>query len=233
MTSMSRSGAVTLDVPVRRRLMVLLPLVIGCTACGSDAEPVSPDTRLSATEGHALVAPPFIDGAPHPEEWKGAGSVHLGSGNATFYYGTHGDILYLALAVTDDGAHWDDGRWEIRFDNERDGARDAGEDHLVLSATDGFQDRHASSSSWGVPDLHADGVGATSGLMSLIFFEVAHPLNSGDPTDLSLAPGDRLGYCFSYSNQESGHPGVTFPASCIAEETDLGSYAELWVESVQ
>jgi hypothetical protein len=61
------------------------------------------------------------------------------------------------------------------------------------------------------------------------FFEVVHPLNSGDPEDLAVAHGAVVGYCLRYFQDNSASDATTYPVGCAGAGADLSGYAELIV----
>jgi len=59
------------------------------------------------------------------------------------------------------------------------------------------------------------------------FFEMVHPLNSGDPEDFALAHGAVVGYCVRYFQDHSASDATTYPVGCASASADLSGYAEL------
>lgn len=153
---------------------------------------------------------PIIDGIKSPGEWDAAASVAVFTGG-TFYYLNDDDNLYLALEVADPSLTGDD-RLRIRFDNMLDGLDSDGDDELILEVSL-FLDRHFEGSvpAWGVTDIQQDGTGAVGASEGINFFELAHPLNSGDPDDFSLSTGSSVGYCLDYFRDGAAGSQTTYP----------------------
>lgn len=150
---------------------------------------------------------PTIDGVKGPGEWDGATTVTVFAVSATFYYMNDAENLYVALEVPDPGGI---DRFFIRFDNDLDGVDTVGDDALEISLGI-FSDQHGEPGSWGLLDTSQDGTGAAGTTGGVNFLEIAHPLDSGDPSDFSLEEGDMVGYCLNY-----GGPGLisdwTYPS---------------------
>lgn len=151
-----------------------------------------------------------IDGIKSPGEWNGASSVAVFSGT-TLYYMNDDENLYLALEVEDETLTPED-RFEIRFDNTLDGVDTAGDDELN-ALLDDLSDQHFSPS-WGVVDAQQDGEAAAGSSGGVNFFEVAHPLNSGDPDDFALSVGSSVGYCLRYFDDGTSTSSTSYPTDC-------------------
>ena len=54
--------------------------------------------------------------------------------------------------------------------------------------------------------------------------EFAQPLDTGDPFDLLLAPGDAVGLCIHYFHQTGS---VQFPAGCMDPANEQREYGEI------
>ncbi len=172
-----------------------------------------------------LVTPVTIDGVSSPGEWDDATQVPAFAG-ATFFYKNDGETLYLALSVQDASLGADD-ELTIRFDNDRNGVMDTGEDNIGVGGDGTFRDAHAEGGSWGFVDQEVDGSGAAGSSGGIDFFELAHPLDSGDTDDFSVSPGDRLGYCLYFFLDGTASDLTTFPSGCQLVGTDLGGYQEI------
>jgi hypothetical protein len=157
--------------------------------------------------GDALTAwaitPPTIDGMISPaDEWEGAAQVSVFTGSysgSTFYVMNDKDNLYLALSVVDSTFTAND-VVSVRFDNDHNGLLSHFDDKLYPTTT-GFRDSYYNSAlGWLSDPYQVDGSSAAGILEGANFFEISHPLNSGDPYDFSLSEGDIVGFCLSYFN---------------------------------
>jgi len=171
---------------------------------------------------------PVIDGIKSPGEWDAATSVAVFTGG-TFYYLNDDTHLYLALEMADAVPQPADG-FRIRFDDTLDGLTTVG-DHELRLRMDSYFDLHRSMFGWGVVDTEQNGTGATGSSAGLNFFEVAFPLDSGDPNDFALSPGAAVGYCVQYLNDGLGIDAATYPRvgafdNCMLD-SDQGNYAVL------
>ena len=161
---------------------------------------------------------PTVDGTKGATEWDAAGRVKVFTGLnlfSTFYVMNDATTLYLALEVVGDATFTASDRMEVRFDNTLDGVDTAGDDELAVSTT-GFFDRHFNGTFYGIPDATQDGTGAagTSG-GGLNFFEMAHPLNSGDGDDFALTYGNEVGFCLRYFDDGTSMTSLTFLPNCV------------------
>lgn len=202
-----------------------------CAVDGSNPRTVSvvagENTETSFTV-RCVEPPPTVDGVRDPGEWDDATSVPAFTG-ATFLYQNDDENLYLALEV-DDPTFTGSDRLDLRFDNARDGSLDDGEDNLRVDVTSGFADAHFSGGSWSSDDSQQDGAGAAGGSGGTNFFEIVHPLDSGDPDDFSLSTDDLVGYCIIYFEDGTSNADTTYPSTCNTFGSDLTGFAELSVE---
>jgi hypothetical protein len=197
----------------------------------------TPSTSLALVATLALAAcggqsstgpsstPVVVDGVESPGEWDDATQVPAFSG-ATFFYKSDGVRLYLALSVQDATLDAND-VVDIRFDNDRNGRRDATEDELALSGDGTFYDDHVLADSWGNLDQEQDGSGAVGASGGTNFFEMTHPLESGDSNDVSVASGDRIGYCLYVFIDGTASDATSLPSGCPEAGDDLSGYLEI------
>lgn len=204
-------------MPMRHIAAILAATVI-VGACGSSS-------TSSESSGHLPVV---IDGLRSGGEWDDATSVPAFSG-ATFLYKTVGDTLYVALEVADPTLTADD-ELQIRFDNNRNGIFDADEDGVSVTGSGTFTDTHGNGSFWALVDQHADGLAAAGQAGGKNFFEIGHPLASGDPDDFDLQRGDVAGYCLIYFKDGPATSQTTFPQECNITGGDLSGYAPLSIQ---
>lgn len=192
------------STPVRSGAPMLLALLVA--GCGDDSS------------GPEAAGPPVIDGSYDPEEWAGATVVPItdplwnGSPGSTLYVTTDGTDLFLGVRVPTGGEILGDEEVHIRFDNDNDDVDTVGDDALTLGP-DGFEDQHFAPGHYRTPDQNNDGNGAYAAAGGDLFFELRHPLNSGDPDDMAIAPGSVIGLCVRYF-RDGGFSGE-FPDDCI------------------
>ena len=156
-------------------------------------------------------APPTIDGILAPGEWNKAATadvtIVLEDGSAapsTLFVMNDNKNLYLGLKVprTSLGAS----TVAFQFDNNNNGIAEIGDDALVLNPDAGFFDE-ARTNQPPCPtgpicvlkdtDVGGtqDGQGATTNNGSYSFYEMSHPLDSGDRLhDFSLKSGSVVGF---------------------------------------
>lgn len=202
-------------MPMRRTATMLAAVVI-VGACSSSTS--------SDASGHSPVV---IDGQRSGGEWDDATSVPAFSG-ATFLYKTVGDTLYVALEVADPTLTPDD-VLDIRFDDNRNGVFDTVEDGLSVTGAGTFVDTYGNGSFWSIADNHSDGSAAAGQTSGKDFFEIGHPLASGDPEDFDLQRGDLAGYCLIYFKDGTATSQTTFPQDCNVAGSDLSGFAPLTV----
>jgi PKD repeat protein len=149
------------------------------------------------------ITPPTIDGMISPaNEWDDAAQVSVFTGSyagSIFYVMNDEDNMYLALSVVDSTFTPND-IVSVRFDNDHNGLLSHFDDKLYPTTT-GFRDSYYNSAfGWLSDPYQVDGSSAAGILEGANFFEISHPLNSGDPYDFSLSEGDIVGFCLSYFN---------------------------------
>lgn len=169
---------------------------------------------------------PVIDGIKSPDEWGAAVAVAVFTG-ATFYAMNDDENLYIAFEVSDPTLTND--IFEISFDNTLDGVNTVGDDVLVVTLA-GLADGHFGTHTANVRDTQQDGTAAVGASGGVNFFELAHPLDSGDPNDFALSLGSDVGYCLRYFLDGIATSLTSFPrtstSSCLTTG-DQSLYAVL------
>jgi hypothetical protein len=204
---------------------LIVILITGMLIASSNLSPVSGHVGDSLTAWTST--PPTIDGMISPaDEWDGAAQVSVFTGSyegSVFYVMNDANNLYLALKVVDPTFHESD-KMDVRFDNDHNAFLSHLDDH-VRSTTTEFLDLHYhfQVGSWGILDSHIDGSGAAGTVDGTNFFEISHPLDSGDSYDFSLSAGDVVGFCLSYFND-----GLVTSASNYPPNSRLKIY-EQWL----
>ena len=123
--------------------------------------------------------------------------------------------LYLAMSVPAE-ILLPEARFIILLDNDSNETIDEGDDTLALIGSSVFQDTHFGLLPSGkfnccFEDITRDGEGMARHAAGVSFFEVAHPLNSGDPGDIAIIPGEGLGFCVRYGD---GAAVISYPKGC-------------------
>ncbi len=137
--------------------------------------------------------------------------------------------LYLAMSVPAEML-LPEASFSIRLDNDSNETIDEGDDTFFLSGSSRFSDTHMELSPQGgfsccIEDITRDGEGAAGHAAGISFFEVAHPLNSGDPGDIAIIPGDVLGFCIAYWD---GLKSLWHPEGCVNAHTQQTLYEVLF-----
>jgi hypothetical protein len=148
-----------------------------------------------------------VDGTFSANEWDCARSFNFmanaggGATPATLYVMNDGSRLYLAVRVQTDRLS----KLQFNFDNDNDGASEAGDDVLSLDAITGLTDAfltlkcsNSSQSSCWASDVSAggtnDGTGAIGSGGGFMTYELSHPLNTADDAhDFSRSVGQTVG----------------------------------------
>jgi len=173
-----------------------------------------------------------IDGIPSPGEWNVATPVGVFSGlvGSQLYVMDDNVNLYFGLFVPDATLTPGD-QFGVRIDSQNDDVTDVGDDEISATGDGYFHDAHFSGTSWGVLDLHSNGVGAAATVGGGNFLEMSHPLNDGDLEDLFVMPGATIGLCVRYSNDNAGSGLDTYPLYCPYSGASQSGYAEYVVSS--
>ncbi len=175
---------------------------------------VGNNSRTYAHSGVVLsgAGSAVIDGVQSPGEWVTAAKYDFavnkpaseggGTAPATLFVMNDGANLYLAVQVARPAL--DHSSVTFEFDDNHDGVCENGEDVLVLNSASGFYDDFRTSQpgsavcSNAPSDVEAGGATNGSGAVrnngAFSFYEISHPLNSGDTGhDFALAPGSTVG----------------------------------------
>ena len=200
-------------------LLVCLLLAVCVTPC-----------RVAAHSDDVIESPggvATIDGARGAGEWDGAAvlAVFDGMPGSLLYFMNDSENLYLGLWVPDTSLTSFD-FFDARFDSDHNGALDNGDDQLRLFGSSIFQDNHYQFF-WNQVDGSKDGSGMAAADSAGAFFEISHPLNSGDPKDISAAPGDTIGVCVQYALEALASFGRNFPFACISHANQQAEYLDL------
>jgi len=168
-------------------LSLLVSLPIGLLARSAGAHVPGADVGAF---GSAVV-----DGVRSPNEWDRAAVIDYGQ--YAFYVMNDDRNLYVAMRV--DMPTLQFSSFGIEFDNDHDGVfYEPGDDSLVFITTLGFLDEFRTADNV-LPDTDQrgsnDGAGAAANDGQSSFYEMSHPLNSGDlGHDVALRPGDTVGF---------------------------------------
>jgi hypothetical protein len=158
----------------------------------------------------------LVDGTKGPGEWDAAAvrPILRDLPGSTLYMMNDDQNLYLGIEVLGDLDLTATDRAEVRFDNERDLMTGDGDDEVRLG-TGGYSDLHYASG-WGAIDSLQHGNGAVARAGGVNFFEISKPLDSGDAQDFSRAPGEQLGFCIIYFEDNTATSRTSHPTSCAS-----------------
>ena len=163
-----------------------------------------------------------IDGMVSPGEWDAAEEYIVFGGptltGTTVQFMADATNLYILVSYPDSV-----GSASIRFDNTLDFVL-AGDD-LISGGTYGFSDRVHGESGYTRDEVsHGEAAGTFTSTSSVV--EISHPLDSGDPQDIAVGGGARLGVCLSAGmNGTAGD--ISEPGGCTLLVTKQERYAEL------
>lgn len=183
-------------------LMIAVPVIghSGVSLSAGTFEFVNIDGIIDADEWATADSEPFTISRPYStEEYPG-----------TLYVMNDGDNLYLAVAIEDPTPNDRDMVWFL-FDNNHDG-------HILFTDEDdclrlwmnylGFEDLfldHDDPQGINLDTAEGgtiDGSGATSRSDGINYFELSHPLDSGDAQDFSLSWEDTVGFALCYIDNQ-------------------------------
>lgn len=148
-------------------------------------------------------------------EWSAATPVPVFTGfpGSLLYVMDDQVNLYLGPYVTDPSFGENDSFW-ARIDSGHDGLTIIGDDEVNAGGTTSFFDSHFTGMFWATMDGHFDGDAAGGPIGGGNFFEISHPLNSGDPQDLSVYSGATIGLCVFYAAKGTVTGLTVHPSGC-------------------
>ena len=216
--------------------LVFLLILLSAALSNSTEQSTIFVLRAAQTSGFAFAAgwtaaAPTINGTFVPKEWQSsvaiAFNITYNTGPRTkpglLYVMNDADNLYLAVKVNDTDFNRGD-VLEFFFDNNNTGVMTKGDDVLQYDVNalmtsqvrffDEFLNSFGSGHMGQAEDRafggRTDGMGAGSGDGQYNYFEMSHPLNSGDKGhDISLKPGDTFGLLLRYD--DDGRIGSFWP----------------------
>lgn len=154
------------------------------------------------------ASPPVLDGSIGDTEWGGATSysVTVGNRSVVIYVMNDAQNLYIAVRVSTPNAGYSRDAVRFEFDNDNDGDfYEMNHDAIQLYLDGEFADwssGHPGNVLRASDQMNGgttDGGGGARSSQSDNFFELSHPLNSGDALDIALEPGDMVGVKMSIS----------------------------------
>ena len=193
------------------RFVLRLCLALGMLPASAGSAGAHADTPLTAGYGT-----PVIDGSRGAGEWDEVvpRSVFTGLAGSLLYVSNDGTNLYLALWAPDPTVTIND-QFRVRIDDDHDGLNTEGDDELGVVGTGNFFDLHFSTGFWNQGDAFSNGSGAAGSVDGGAFFEMAHPLDSGDIYDMAIAPGDTIGLCIRYNIDGTSPSTDVYPSDCM------------------
>ncbi len=228
----------------RAATLTVLCLLLICILPSLSRAPISYAASLGTPPNKFIAgwaySPPPIDGILSPGEWQNSTAIDFNitySGNLVtpgiLYVMNDARNLYLAVKINDSTFNPGD-NLDLFFDNNNTGVLSNGDDALqfdvnaLLTSHIGFFDEFRLTSD--LPTARqedravggtTDGNGNATGDGSHNYFEISHPLSSGDTGhDFSLRPGDTVGLLVGYD--DDGRIGSYWPS----QSPGLPNYAE-------
>jgi len=191
----------------------------------------SPGFATSIPTAHGTAT---IDGVKSPGEWDAATAQAVfasGTLPGSFLWVMDDDVnIYVGLFVPDHTFTPNDLAW-VRFDSKHDGVTMVGDDEVNGSSVTLF-DSHFDGVSWAIQDLRRQGSAAVTSNMAGNFFEISHPLNTGDPDDLFVGAGQTIGLCVFYANDGTIFGGDDDPTGCLGSGLSQSTYVDYTISSV-
>jgi hypothetical protein len=169
-----------------------------------------------------------IDGVINSTEWSGAAtlsfSANLPTGGTTpalLYVMNDATNLYFGLSFAESTPYVGSLGFEFNADNT--GVFKYGDDAIVYNnETKTLYDDFYSNGPWGMDSLQGgtnDGTGAFSTNGTTSFYEMSHPLSSGDPLhDFTLSAGQTIGFNLFLrmiapgANYPNGYGDTSYPS---------------------
>lgn len=192
----------------------VLGVVVSLAAFSGRAHAHAPGVDMGAF-GTAV-----IDGVRSPGEWDNAAVMDFG--DHAFYVMNDGTNLYLAARL--DASFLFFSGLTVWFDNDHDDTFfEPGDDQVQVTTDSGFFDLfHDPATNPGDGSLDTDGGGRSDGAGAFAndgqstFFEISHPLDSGDlGHDFSLHAGDTVGFIAAIANCPGGCFDFWLPVDAV------------------
>jgi hypothetical protein len=205
------------------RALLLVGLVLAVFSVPAQAVLPIPSAYGTAT----------IDGVKSPGEWDTAtprAVFATGSLSGSSLYVMDDDVnIYLGLFVPDSLLVSSDIFW-TRFDSKHDGITMAGDDE-INGSSGSFFDSHFNGSSWAIQDLRYQGSAAAVPTTGGSFFEMSHAINTGDPDDMFVGPGQTVGLCVFYANHGTVFGTDVYPEPCLGGGVSQTDYVDYTISS--
>jgi hypothetical protein len=165
-----------------------------------------------------------VDGVFNASEWACASSrdfsanISGGSVPATVFWQNDGTNVYFAVRVLQSSLDKVN-TLRIDFDNDGDGVAERNDDAIgFVGATRTFFDEYLtqrcvnrSQSGCGDADPILDGAGAVGNDGTYTVFELAHPLGTGQETDISVGTGDVFGFFLTLQSGNGAQGNTQVP----------------------
>jgi hypothetical protein len=207
---------------------------LGVAVVTATVNGIAGSTRVVLSDVLAATGTPTIDGVMANGEWDASARLRFmmnvpGGGRTPATLLVLHDAKNLYLGVQFVRSAIDPGNsLAVELDSNGNGILDSGDDVIVLNPSVGFVDSYRTSAPpcpsggglCGLMDVDlggtndGDGRFANDGVTS--FYEVAHPLSSGDPHDISIGPGRWIGLFTSIRILDaSGYYDTRFPVGYL------------------
>jgi Ca2+-binding RTX toxin-like protein len=176
----------------------------------------TPDEGEVIASGRTLFegsASPTIDGFLFEGEWFEADEFDVAVASGTGWIGLANDAENLYVRIATYGFAAENADIYLFLDG--------GSDIIRFSDANGFEDLHFEAGFY-VPDAQQDGSAASVIDGDVRVIEIAHPLDSGDADDISIAPGDVTQFALSigFENAQDGVTTTQIPRGDLFELLD-------------
>lgn len=202
-----------------------IPVAWGIAASLALATAVGAHEETPVTAGYAT---PVIDGVRSPGEWDDVvpRPVFTGLTGSLLYVLNDNTNLYVALWVPDTSLSIID-QFRLRIDSDHDGLNMEGDDELGVTGTGIFFDLHYAGGFWNQGDAFSDGSAAAGPVDGGGFYELSHPLDSGDMYDMSIVAGDTIGLCVRYNPNGMTSVNDIYPPDCMNSLNQQSLYVDV------
>jgi hypothetical protein len=203
--------------------------------------PIAPVQSNSIYLHNYTATPPIIDGDLNSfaGEWANAATQEFDTMGGTSKHGkiyvmnTQTD-LFIAIEINDVANDGNKDWLQIFFDNDDDGIGELGDDVLLVYGDSTFEDRYTDSTmsnELDTVDLGSnDGSGVASYGSGLAFFEISHPLKSGDTGhDFQLEFGNIVGFTLRYRDEGTGDISY-WPSTAAAADGNAENYGDIGID---
>jgi hypothetical protein len=210
--------------------------VPGLNTATASVAGLQPATFTATGECLAGFGTAQVDGSWNATEWACAASFDFeanisgGSTPATVFWQNDGTNLYMAVRVLQSSLDKVN-TLRIDFDNDGDGVTENRDDVVGIDDETGFYDRflpqrcvNRSQAGCGDDDATADGAGSVGNDGTYTVFELVHPLNSGENTDLAVSAGDTFGFFLTLQSGNGAQGNTQVPGFRVYRNVTVAGF---------